>query len=115
MSLSSALSSSLSISTLDIGSTGNSSAAITALDGAINSVSSARARFGAVQNTLNGTIAAIENRTENLAAANSRIIDVDLAQETAELTKNSILQQAGLSVLAQANTQASSALRLLQG
>jgi flagellin len=115
VTLSSALGSSLGISTLNIGSTGNTSAAITALDTAINSVSSQRASLGAVQNTLNGTIAALENRIENLAAANSRIVDVDLAIETAELTKNSILQQAGLSVLAQANNQASGALRLLQG
>jgi flagellin len=115
VSLSSALSSSLGLSSLNIGSTGSASAAITALDTAINTVSTARANLGAVQNTLNGTIAAIENRVENLAAANSRIVDVDLAKETADLTKNTILQQAGLSVLAQANTQSSTALRLLQG
>jgi flagellin len=114
VSLTSALASSLGIDTLDIGSTGDASAAITAIDAAINTVSSTRANLGAVQNTLNGTIAALENRVENLAAANSRIVDVDLAIETAELTKNSILQQAGLSVLAQANAQASSALVLLQ-
>jgi flagellin len=115
VTLSSATASSLGISTLDIGSTGSATAAITALDAAINSVSTSRASLGAVQNTLNGTIAALENRIENLAAANSRIIDVDLAVETAELTKNSILQQAGLSVLSQANAQATGALRLLQG
>jgi flagellin len=114
VSFSSALGSSLGISTLNIGSTGNASAAITALDTAINTISSSRANLGAVQNTLNGTIAALENRIENLAAANSRIVDVVLEVETAELTKNSILQQAGLSVLAQANQQASAALRLLQ-
>jgi flagellin len=113
VSLSSALSTSLGINTLDIGSTGSASAAITALDSAIDTISTSRANLGAVQNTLNGTIAAIENRVENLAAANSRIVDVDLAKETAELTKNTILQQAGLSVLAQANQQASTALRLL--
>jgi flagellin len=115
VSLTSALASSLGISSLNIGSTGSASAAITALDTAINTVSSNRANLGAVQNTLNGTIAALENRVENLSAANSRIVDVDIAVETAELTKNSILQQAGLSVLAQANQQASGALRLLQG
>jgi flagellin len=114
VSLTPALSSSLGINTLDIGSTGNTAAAITALDSAISSVSSSRASLGAVQNTLNGTIAAIENRVENLAAANSRIVDVDLATETAELTRNTILQEAGLSVLAQANTQWTIALRLLE-
>jgi flagellin len=115
VSLTSGLSSSLGLSSLNVGSTGNASAAITALDAAIDTVSSSRANLGAIQNTLNGTIAAIENRVENLAAANSRIVDVDLAKETAELTKNTILQQAGLSVLSQANTQASTALRLLNG
>jgi flagellin len=115
VTLSSALSSALSIDTLNIGSTGNASAAITALDSAINSISTQRAALGAVQNTLNGTISSINNRVENLSAANSRIVDVDLAVETAELTKHSILQSAGLSVLAQANAQSSSALRLLQG
>jgi flagellin len=114
VSLSSTLSTDLGIDSLDIGSTGDASAAITAIDSAIDLVSSARADLGAVQNTLQGTIAAIENRVENLAAANSRIVDVDLAIETAELTKNTILQQAGLSVLAQANAKASSALVLLQ-
>jgi flagellin len=114
VSLSSTLSTDLGIDSLDIGSTGDATAAITAIDAAIDTVSSARADLGAVQNTLQGTIAAIENRVENLAAANSRIVDVDLAIETAELTKNTILQQAGLSVLAQANAKASSALVLLQ-
>jgi flagellin len=110
----SVLASSLGINALNIGSTGNASAAITALDGAIDIVSAQRARIGAAQNTLNSAIASIENRAENLAAANSRIMDVDLASETAELTKNNIIQQAGVAVLAQANQQPSSALALLR-
>ena len=108
------LASALGISTLDIGSTGNAHAAITALDSAINVISAQRARIGAAQNTLNGAISSILNRAENLAAANSRILDVDLAQETAELTKNNILQQAGVAVLAHANQQPASALALLR-
>ena len=115
VSLTDANAAALSIGTLDIGSTGNSTAAITALDSAIDSISSARSSLGAVQNTLSGTISSIDNRAENLSAANSRIIDVDVAAETAELTKNNILQQAALSVLAQANQQPSSALNLLRG
>ncbi len=115
VSLTDANAAALSINTLDIGSTGNATAAITALDTAIDTISSARSSLGAVQNTLAGTISSIDNRAENLSAANSRIVDVDVAAETAELTKNNILQQAALAVLAQANQQPSSALSLLRG
>jgi flagellin len=110
----SVLASSLGISALNIGSTGNAATAINALDAALDIVSAQRARIGAAQNTLNSAITAIGNRAENLAAANSRILDVDLASETAELTKNNIIQQAGVAVLAQANQQPSSALALLR-
>jgi flagellin len=115
ISFASFLASSLGINTLNIGSTGNTTTAINALDAALDIVSAQRARIGAAQNTLNSAIASIANRSENLAAANSRILDVDLASETAELTKNNIIQQAGVAVLAQANTQPSSALALLRG
>ena len=114
VSLTSSTATALSINTLDIGSTGNATAAITALDTAIDTISASRSALGAVQNTLSGTISAIDNRSENLAGANSRIVDVDVAAETAELTKNNILQQAALAVLAQANQQPSSALTLLR-
>jgi flagellin len=110
----SVLASNLGISTLDIGSTGNPQAAITALDAALDIVSAQRGRIGAAQNTLNTAISSIQNRAENFSAANSRILDVDLAIETAELTKNNILQQAGVAVLAQANQQPASALALLR-
>jgi flagellin len=114
VTLSSVLASDLSIDTLDIGSTGDASAAITALDSAIDVISTERSNLGAAQNTLQGTISALEIRSENLAAARSRILDVDVANETAELTKNNILQQAALSVLAQANQQPQAALTLLR-
>jgi flagellin len=78
-------------------------------------VTDARAGLGASQNTLEGSISSITNRAENLSAANSRILDVDIASETAELTKNNILQQAALSILAQANAQPQTALTLLRG
>ncbi len=107
--------SSLTISALNIGASGDASAAIVALDTALNVVTSTRGNFGAVQNRLSAAIASLQVRSENLAAANSRIMDVDVAAETALLTKNSILQQAGLSVLAQANSQPAAALSLLQG
>jgi flagellin len=76
-------------------------------------VSAGRAEIGAVQNRLQVTIANLGTARENLSAANSRIRDVDVASESAELTKNNILMQAGVSVLAQANQQPSLALSLL--
>jgi flagellin len=109
----SATASSLSISTLDIGSSGDASAAIAALDTALETVTSSRSQFGAVQNRLGAVISSLTVRSENLSAASSRIADVDVARETAELTKNSILQQAAISVLAQANAQPQAAFRLL--
>ncbi|MCA8944555.1 MAG: flagellin FliC [Planctomycetes bacterium] len=113
VSLSPALSTSLSLNSLDIGSTGNTSTAISTIDTAINSISSLRGSLGAIQNRLNSTINNLGSRIENLSAANSRIRDVDVAYETAQLTRNSILQQASISVLAQANSSGQSALALL--
>ena len=104
----------LSIDTLDIGSGGNTSAAITAIDTAINSIASIRGGFGAITNRLNSVIANLGATSENLSAAESRIRDVDVAAESAALTRNSILQQAALSILGQANVQPQQALSLLQ-
>jgi flagellin len=86
---------------------------LSAIDSAIVSVSAMRADFGAIQNRLQSTISNIAVSVENLSAANSRIRDVDIAEETAEMTKNNILLQAGTSVLAQANQSSNSALTLL--
>jgi len=83
------------------------------MDEALQRVSGIRAKFGAMQNRLNATIANLSSSHENLSAANSRIRDADIAEETAELTKNSILQQAGISVLGQANNAKKMALQLL--
>jgi flagellin len=80
---------------------------------AIDTVSSARSDFGAVQNRLEVSIRNINNQTENLSAANSRIRDVDVARETSRLTSNQILQQAGVSMLAQANVTTGLAMKLL--
>jgi len=107
-------SSGLNVASLNIGSSGDASAAIVALDTALTTVSNNRATFGASQNRLDATISNLAVRSENLSAANSRIQDVDVAFETAQLTKNSILQQAAISVLAQANVQPSSALKLIR-
>ncbi len=86
---------------------------LAAIDSAIVSVSAMRADFGAIQNRLQSTISNIGISVENLSAANSRIRDVDVAEETAELTRNNILLQAGTSVLAQANQTSNTALSLL--
>ncbi len=86
---------------------------LAAIDAAIVSVSAMRADFGAIQNRLQSTIGNIAVSVENLSAANSRIRDVDVAEETAELTRNNILLQAGTSVLAQANQTSNTALSLL--
>ena len=115
LTTSNTLASTLGLSTLDIGSAGTPTIAVSSLDDAINSVSRIRGQFGAAQNRLTTTIANLQIQTENLSAAESRIRDVDVAVETSSLTRNSILQQAAISVLAQANTQPQAALQLLQG
>ncbi len=113
VSLSPALSTSLGIQSLDIGSGGAQSTAIVAVDAAINSVSKLRGNLGAMQNRLQSSINTLGSAVENLSAANSRIRDVDVAFETAELTRNSILKQSSISILAQANAAPQSALGLL--
>ena len=113
VSLNAALSTTLSLQSLDIGSGGAVTTAITDIDSAINTISSLRGSLGAVQNRLNSTINNLAITVENLSAAESRIRDVDVAYETAQLTRNSILQQASISVLGQANALPQSALRLI--
>jgi flagellin len=110
----SVLASDLGISTLDISSAGSATTAINAIDGALNKVVAARGDLGAIQNRLQSTITNLGVSVENLSAAESRIRDVDVASETAELTRNSIMQQAAVSVLAQANVQPQVALSLLK-
>jgi len=87
---------------------------LSSIDQAIISVSGIRADFGALQNRLQSTINNIQTSVENLSAANSRVRDTDVAAETAELTKQNILMQAGTSVLTQANSSTTSALALIQ-
>ncbi|MEO0335191.1 MAG: flagellin [Pseudomonadota bacterium] len=88
-------------------------ASIDMVDTAMISVNAMRANFGAMQNRLNSTINNLAIAHENLSAANSRIRDADIAEETAEMTRNSILMQAGVSVLGQANQKQNLALALL--
>ena len=87
--------------------------ALTAVDSAIMSVSAMRADFGALQNRLQTTVSNIQNSVENMSAANSRIRDVDVAEESSEMVRSKILLEAGTSVLAQANQSANIALSLL--
>lgn len=103
----------LSIQNASLSGTGSTSSAIADIDTTINTISQLRGKLGAAQNRLSSTIANVANQAENIAAANSRIRDIDVALETADLTRNSILQQASLSILAQANAQPQSALSLL--
>lgn len=113
LSLSDSSSTGLSLGSLDVTSAGNASTALASIDTAIGTVASSRGTLGAAQNRLSSAISSILNTRENLSAAESRIRDVDVAIETADLTRNSILQQAAVSVLAQANTQPQLALSLL--
>jgi flagellin len=87
--------------------------AITSVDSALSQISTMRGNLGAVQNRFESTIANLSNVSENLSAARSRILDADIAQETSAMTKNNILQQAGVSILAQANQAPQLALSLL--
>ncbi len=90
-------------------------AALKKLDDALVQINGVRANFGALQNRLQSTQNNLEISDENLSAANSRIRDVDVASETADMTKNNILLQAGISVLSQANNAPNTALKLLNG
>jgi flagellin len=88
--------------------------ALAALDNALQSVTSERANLGAIQNRLQSTIDNLSISSENLQSANSRILDADFAAETAELSRTQVLQQAGISILAQANAAPQQVLALLQ-
>jgi flagellin len=97
------------------GATTFSTLAISSIDGAIKNVSSERAKMGAVQNRLEHRLNNLATYQENLVASESRIRDVDMASEMVNFTKLGILQQAGTSMLAQANQSPQSVLSLLQG
>lgn len=98
---------------IDISTFEGAQAAITAIDNAIASVASQRADLGAIQNRMESTVSNLAITSENLSAANSRIQDADFAAETAELSRTQVLQQAGISILAQANQLPQQVLSLL--
>jgi len=90
-------------------------AAISNIDAAIDAISATRSTFGAVQNRLEHSVNAAQAYSENLVAAESRIRDVDMAEEMTNLTRLQVLQQAGTAMLSQANQSTQSVLSLLQG
>lgn len=108
-----ATNSSLGIDGLGLDSKSGARGALDTLDEAMNKVGKMRADFGAVQSRLTTTVSNLDIQNENLSAANSRIRDADVARETAEMASSSILQQAAVSVMAQANAQPTQALRLI--
>jgi len=103
----------LSLANLSVSSVSGASAALTSIDAAISTIGGARADLGALQNRFQSTIRNLSNISENISAARSRIRDTDFASETAELTRNQIIQQASVSVLSQANQRPQTALSLL--
>ncbi|MHC4192832.1 MAG: flagellin N-terminal helical domain-containing protein [Planctomycetota bacterium] len=103
----------LGINSLSIGSTSSATGALGTLDSAINAKDSARAKFGYKMNRLEATVDVLGIQMENLMAAESRISDVDVATEMAAMTRSQVLAQAGVSMLAQANTMPQMALMLL--
>lgn len=98
----------------DISTVAGANDAILRVDAALTSVNGLRGELGAIQNRFESTIANLATTSENLSAANSRILDADFAAETAKLSKAQVLQQAGISVLAQANARPQQVLSLLQ-
>lgn len=104
----------ITVGALDVTTESNATAAITAIDTAINTVSAQRSQLGSIQNRLEHTINNLSVVSENLVASESRIRDVDMASEMANFTKQQILMQAGTAMLAQANAKNQAVLSLLQ-
>jgi flagellin len=105
----------LTVNGLDVtGDNATVGAEIDKVDAALTAVNDFRGKLGAVQNRFESTIANLGTSIENLSAANSRILDADFASESAKLAKSNVLQQAGISVLAQANARPNQVLSLLQ-
>ena len=102
------------VSDIGDGTAGNANKLTSAIDKALVNVSTQRAKFGAIQNRLEHTIKNVDNTSENLQAAESRIRDVDMAKEMMNYSKNNILNQAAQSMLAQANQQPQNVLNLLR-
>jgi len=102
------------VSNLDVGSVDAAQRTLAIVDSALAAVNSQRAKFGALQSRFETTISNLQTSTENMSAARSRIRDADFAQETANLTRSQILQQAGMAMLSQANASQQGVLSLLR-
>jgi len=102
------------ISSVNISTVDGAASAIESIDGALSQIDTMRGALGAIQNRFETTISNLQNVSENISAARSRIMDADFAVETAALTKSQILQQAGVAMLAQANQLPQTVLSLLQ-
>ncbi|MET1024245.1 MAG: flagellin [Pseudoxanthomonas sp.] len=100
-------------SSLDLTTVSGADNAILAMDAALTAVNSARADLGAIQNRFTSVVSNLSTTSENLSTARSRIQDTDYAKESAQLTRNQILQQAGTAMLAQANQTTQSVLKLI--
>jgi flagellin len=103
-----------SVDSIDLSTNEGAGVALDIIDLALEDVSSSRADLGAIQNRLESTINNLSTTAENLSASRSRILDADFAFETAQLSRNQIIQQAGVSILAQSNQQPQIALALLR-
>jgi flagellin len=106
--------SALGLSSVNVSTAANAQSALSNVDSAISAVATARAEYGSLQNRFEATIANLEVSSENLTAAESRIRDADIAYETSQFTKNQVLVQTGIAVLAQANALPQQALALLR-
>lgn len=109
-----ATASATALSTLDISTVSGANTAMFVADSILDTISTARGNIGAIQNRLASTVANLSVVTEKLADARSRILDADFAAETAALTKSQILQQAGITILSQANSHPQAVLALLK-
>ncbi len=107
------INSAFAVDTVDVTSRLGANEAIEILDVALSQVSSIRSDLGAIQNRLESTISNLTATSENISASRSRILDADFADETAQLARNQIIQQAGVSILSQANQQSQVVLSLL--
>ena len=102
------------LATTNISTVTGANNALALVDGALSQVNTMRANLGATQNRFSNVVSSLTTSSENLSAARSRIQDTDFAAETAQLTRNQILQQAGTAMLAQANQLPNTVLTLLR-
>lgn len=109
-----AVSNSTKLSNVNLATSSGAANALSIVDVVLDQITTIRSKLGSIQNRLEATTSNLSVTSENLASAQSQIRDADIAAETAELTKNQILQQAGIAVLGQANVSAQTALQLLR-